>query len=159
MLPGWLLPWKSKRELTNGGLSPKFPEKIGGKSALEHRAFSAFPGPLFGAGRDQFLCTSQLRGKSRNCSARALFGPIGAFRAKAPFAKPPFGFPRVTHDKAAHRAAHEGLEKHPEMSTMCSQDSRVLLAHHGRRKRQHLGTGRVDPVVRESANRALVIVF
>ena len=49
---------------------------------------------LFGADRDQFLCTLQPRGKSRNCPERALFGPIGPFRAKPPFAKPPFGFPR-----------------------------------------------------------------
>ena len=28
------------------------------------------------------------------CPDRALFGPIGAFRAKPPFAKPPFKSPR-----------------------------------------------------------------
>ena len=104
------LPWnlssdrplgKSKGGLTNGGLSPKFSEKIGGKSFLENRAFfganwvlfRADRG-LFGADRDQFLRTPQPRGKSRNCPERVLFGPIGAFRTKPPFAKPPFGFPR-----------------------------------------------------------------
>ena len=94
-----LLLGKSKQGLTNGGLSPKFSEKIGGKSFLENRAFSGQIGAffradrgLFGADRDQFLRTPQPRGKSRNCPERALFGPIGAFRAKPPFAKPPFGF-------------------------------------------------------------------
>ena len=41
---------KSKRGLTNGGLSPKFSEKIGQKSFRENRAFSgligAFSGPI-----------------------------------------------------------------------------------------------------------------
>ena len=41
---------KSKRGLTNGGLSPKFLEKIGQKSFRENRAFSgligAFSGPI-----------------------------------------------------------------------------------------------------------------
>ena len=76
------------------GLKPQiFRENRGeilpGKSGL----FGANWG-LFGADRDQFLRTPQPRGKSRNCPERALFGPIGAFRAKPPFAKPPFGFPR-----------------------------------------------------------------
>ena len=55
--------------------------------------FRAYRG-LFGADWDQFLRTPQPRGKSRNSPKRALFGPIGAFRAKPPFVKPPFGFPR-----------------------------------------------------------------
>ena len=41
---------KSKGGLTNGGLSPKFSEKIGGKSFLGNRAFSgligSFSGPI-----------------------------------------------------------------------------------------------------------------
>ena len=37
-------------------------------------------------------------GKGRNCPERALFGPIGAFRAKPPFAKPSFGLPRSTDE-------------------------------------------------------------
>ena len=45
-----LLLGKSKRGLTNGGLSPKFSEKIGGKSFLGNRAFSGqigtFSGPI-----------------------------------------------------------------------------------------------------------------
>ena len=90
---------KSKGGLTKGGLSPRFSEKIGGKSFLRNRAlfranrdlFRAYRG-LFGADRDQFLRTPQPRGKSRNCPERALFGPIGPFWAKPPFAKPPFGF-------------------------------------------------------------------
>ena len=94
---------KSKGGLTNGGLKPQiFRENRGeilpGKSGLfgaNWRLFRAGRG-LFGADRDQFLCTPQPRGKSRNCPERALFGPIGPFRAKPPFAKPPFGFPRLS---------------------------------------------------------------
>ena len=75
------------------GLSPKSSEKIGGKSFWKVGPFRGKLGP-FQADWDQFLRTPQPRGKSRNSPARALFGPIGAFRAKPPFAKPPFGFPR-----------------------------------------------------------------
>ena len=92
---------KSWRGLTNGGLSPKFSEKIGGNPTWKigpfqgnwdfFRAYRR----LFGADRDQSLRNPQPRGKSRNCPERALLGPIGAFRAKPPFAKPPFGFPRL----------------------------------------------------------------
>ena len=39
---------KSKGGLTNGGLSPKFSEKIGGKSFLENRAFSGQIGTISG---------------------------------------------------------------------------------------------------------------
>ena len=39
---------KSKGGLTNGGLSPKFSEKIGGKSFLENRAFSGQIGAISG---------------------------------------------------------------------------------------------------------------
>ena len=51
---------------------------------------------LFGAARGQFLRTSQPLGKSRRYPDKALFGPIGGFRAKPPFAKPPFGLPRLS---------------------------------------------------------------
>ena len=51
-LPGFyrhlLLLGKSKGGLTNGGLSPKFSEKIGGKSFLENRAFSGQIGAISG---------------------------------------------------------------------------------------------------------------
>ena len=91
---------KSKGGLTNGGLSPKFSEKIGGKSFLENRAFSGQIGPisgLVGAFSGPIGTNSSAphsRGGGRNSPERALFGPIGPFRAKPPFAKPPFGFPR-----------------------------------------------------------------
>ena len=39
---------KSKRGLTNGGLSPKFSEKIGQKSFQENRAFSGLVGAFSG---------------------------------------------------------------------------------------------------------------
>ena len=92
---------KIQRGAHKRGLKPqicreKRGEILPGKSGLfgaNWRHFRAGRG-LFGADQDQFLCTPQLRGKSRNCPERALFGPIGPFRAKPPFAKPPFGFPR-----------------------------------------------------------------
>ena len=94
---------KIQRGAHKRGLKPQiFRENRGeilpGKSGLfgaNWRHFRAGRG-LFGADRDQFLCTPQPRGKSRNCPERALFGPIGPFRAKPPFAKPPFGFPRLS---------------------------------------------------------------
>ena len=92
---------KIQRGAHKRGLKPQiFRENRGeilpgksGRFGANWRHFRAGRG-LFGADRDQFLCTPQPRGKSRNCPERALFGPIGPFRAKPPFAKPPFGFPR-----------------------------------------------------------------
>ena len=92
---------KIQRGAHKRGLKPQiFRENRGeilpGKSGLfgaNWRHFRAGRG-LFGADRDQFFCTPQPRGKSRNCPERALLGPIVPFRAKPPFAKPPFGFPR-----------------------------------------------------------------
>ena len=83
---------KSKLGLTNGGFSSKFSEKIGGKSSLENRAFSgligAFSGPI---GTNSSAAHSH--GKSGNFPKKALFCPIGAFRAKPPFANPRLEFP------------------------------------------------------------------
>ena len=83
------------------GLKPQiFRENRGkilpGKSGLfgpDWSLFRAYRG-LFGADWDRFLRTSQLRGGSRNSPEKAFLGPIGAFWAKPPFAKPPFGFPQ-----------------------------------------------------------------
>ena len=91
---------KSQRGLTNGGLSPNFSEKIGGKPFLENWAFSgligtfpgcigAFSGPI---GTNSSAPLSH--GKADIGPKRPVFGPMGAFRAKPPFAKPPFGFPK-----------------------------------------------------------------
>ena len=44
---------------------------------------------LFGADWDQFLPIPQPQGKSRNYPQRAVFGPIGAFRAEARVCKAP----------------------------------------------------------------------
>ena len=72
---------KSKRGLTNGGLSPKFSEKIGQKSFRENRAFSgligAFSGPI-GAfsgliGTDSSAPHS--RGRQQKFPRKGLFGP------------------------------------------------------------------------------------
>ena len=67
-----------------------------GKSGLfgpDWSLFRVYRG-LFGADRDRFLHTSQPRVGGRNSPERAFLGPIGAFWAKPPFAKPPFGFPQ-----------------------------------------------------------------
>ena len=72
---------KSKGGLTNGGLSPKFSEKIGQKSFRENRAFSgligAFSGPI-GAfsgliGTDSSAPHS--RGEAAEIPPKGLFGP------------------------------------------------------------------------------------
>ena len=92
---------KSKGGLTNGGLGPKFSEKIGGNPSWKIgpfqgklAPFQGWSGPFRGRSGPIPLHTHKPRVKSRNCPERALFGPIGPFRAKPPFAKPPFGFPR-----------------------------------------------------------------
>ena len=59
---------------------------LGSFRGLSRGLFGAFSGPIL-------LRAPPPREKRRNCPERALFGPIGAFRAKPPFAKPPFGFP------------------------------------------------------------------
>ena len=70
-----------------GGLSPNFPRKLGGngKAGLVGADCRGWSGPIPHH-------PTQRQGKSRNCPERALFAPIGAFRAKPPFAKPPFSF-------------------------------------------------------------------
>ena len=134
---------KSKGGLTKGGLSPKFSEKIGGeilpaKSGLfgaNWDLFRAYRG-LFGADRDQFLRTPQPRGKSRNCPERALFGPIGAFRAKPPFAKPPFGFPRENQLLIFRKniRTSKNISCHSVLQTCCS----TKLHHTLHRKQRNL---------------------
>ena len=97
-----LLFGKIQRGAHKRGLKPQIfrenrEEILPGKSGLfgaNWHHFRAGQG-LFGADRDQFLFTPQPQGKSRNCPERALFGPIAPFRAKPPFAKPPFGFSRA----------------------------------------------------------------
>ena len=69
------------------------PEKSGLFGPDRERPFQGYRG-LSGADWDRFLRTSQPRGGSRNSPERAFLGPIGAFWAKPPFAKPPFGFPQ-----------------------------------------------------------------
>ena len=71
-------------------------KSLPGKSGLfgpDWSLFRAYRG-LFGADWDRFLRTSQPQGGNKNSPERAFLGPIGAFWAKPPFAKPPFGFPQ-----------------------------------------------------------------
>ena len=88
---------KSKRELTNGGSSPKVSEKIGGKSFLENRAFSgligAFPGPI-GAFSGPIGTNSSA---PHSCGGTAEIPPKRLFLAQlAPFGpSPPLLSPRL----------------------------------------------------------------
>ena len=94
---------KSKRGLTNGGLSPKFfQKKFGGKSFQENRAFSgqigAFSGPI-GAFSGPIGTNSSAR---HSHEGRAEIAPKGPFLAQlAPFGpsppllSPPLDFPEI----------------------------------------------------------------
>ena len=92
--------WENLNGGTQTGLKPQIfrenrGEILSGKSGLfgaNWGLFRVYWG-LFGADKDQFLRTPQPRGKSRNCPEGALFGPVGAFRDKPPFAKAPLDFP------------------------------------------------------------------
>ena len=74
----------------SGGILPAKSGLFGADWGLS-RVDRAFSGPI----REQLLAL-RATGESRNCPENALFGPVGAFRAKPPFAKPFFGFPRVS---------------------------------------------------------------
>ena len=94
---------KSKRGLANGGLSPKFSEKIGQKSFRENRAplgligaFSVPIGAFLGlSGTDSSTPHwSQPRGGSRNSPERAFFwAQVAPFGLSPRLLSPPFGFP------------------------------------------------------------------
>ena len=131
MLPGSPAPWahnpwglalegtenlqKSKKGLANRGLSPQYSGKIRGKSTLDNRACSELFGAESGLSRPIRAFLGPIprhltaTGESRNSPEKARFGPIGAFRAKPSFAKPPFGFPR----KKAHRLSQQKLFGNP----------------------------------------------
>ena len=88
---------KSKGGLTNGGLSPKFSEKIGGKSFLENRAFSGQIGAisgLIGAFSGPIGTNSSA---PHSHGGRAEIAPKGPFLARlAPFGlSPPLLSPRL----------------------------------------------------------------
>ena len=85
---------KSKRGLTNGGLSPKFSEKIGQKSFRENRTFSGLIGAISGPIGAFLGLIGTAAGRQQKFPERAFLGPIAAFWARPPFAKPPFGLPQ-----------------------------------------------------------------
>ena len=100
---------KSKGGLTNGGLSPKFSEKIGGKSFLENRAFSGQIGAisrLVGAFSGPIGTNSSA---PHSHGGRAEIAPKGPFLARlAPFGlSPPLLSPRLDFPVARQ---HPGLE-------------------------------------------------
>ena len=92
---------KSKRGLTNGGLSPKFSEKIGQKSFRENRALSGLIGTFSGAigAFSGLIGTDSSAPHSRGEAAE--IPPKGPFWAQlAPFGlsprllSPPLDFPK-----------------------------------------------------------------
>ena len=103
-----------------------------GKSGLfgpDWSLFRPYRG-LFGADWDRFPCTSQPRGGSKNSPERAFLGPIGAFWAKPPFAKPPFGFPQefTILDGPAICNAHRGADLHESIgSNRFAENKRNIL--------------------------------
>ena len=91
---------KSKRGLTNGGLSPKFSEKIGGKSFLENRAFSGQIGAISGLVGAFSGPIGTNSSAPHSHGGRAEIAPKGPFLAQlAPFGpsppllSPPLDFP------------------------------------------------------------------
>ena len=88
---------KSKRGLTNGGLSPKFSEKIGGKSFLENRAFSGQNGAISGLVGAFSGPIGTNSSAPHSHGARAEIATKGPFLARlAPFGlSPPLLSPRL----------------------------------------------------------------
>ena len=86
---------KSEQGLTNGGLNPKFSEKIGGKSALKifRGPIQAFSG-LMGT-RAQFRRTPQPRGKSRNCLKGPFLAQLVPFGPSPHLLSPHLDFPDI----------------------------------------------------------------
>ena len=88
---------------TNGGLSPKFSEKIGRKNPFqENRAFSgligAFFQALFGADGESDSSAPHSRGEAAAIPPKGPFGAqLAPFGLSPPFAKPPYGFPQLWH--------------------------------------------------------------
>ena len=94
---------------------------------------------LFGAARDQFFRTSQPQGKSRNYTQRGLFGPIGAFRGKPPFAKPPLGFPEQVHDFGRMVFGRSPGATRPTLQNLRSANGNTYApaTHHNRGPQTH----------------------
>ena len=88
---------KSKGGLTNGGLSPKFSEKIGGKSFLKNRAFSGQIGAISGLVGAFSVSIGTNSSAPHSHGGRAEIAPKGPFLARlAPFGlSPPFLSPRL----------------------------------------------------------------
>ena len=87
---GFLLLGKSKGGLTNGGLSPKFSEKIGGKSFLENRTFSGQIGAISGLVGAFSGPIGTNSSAPHSHGGRAKIAPKGPFLARlAPFGLSP----------------------------------------------------------------------
>ena len=91
---------KSKRGLTNGGLSPKFSEKIGGKSFLGNRAFSgligAFSGPVgafSGPIGTNYSAPHSHGGRAEIAPKGPFLAQLAPFGPSPPLLSPPLDFP------------------------------------------------------------------
>ena len=95
--PDLTLLGKSKGGLTNGGLSPKFSEKIGGKSFPENRAFSGQIGTISGLVGAFSGPIGTNSSAPRSHEGRAEIAPKGPLLARlAPFGlSPPLLSPRL----------------------------------------------------------------
>ena len=93
---------KSKGGLTKGGLSPKFSEKIGGKSSLRNRAFSrqigTFSGPI-GAFSGPIGTNSSAPhshgGRAEIAPKRPFLAQLAPFGPSPPLLSPPLDFPET----------------------------------------------------------------
>ena len=96
---------KSKGGLTNGGLSPKFSEKIGGKSFLENRAFSGQIGAISGLVGAFSGPIGTNSSAPHSHGGRAEIAPKGPFLARlAPFGlSPPLLSPRLDFPDPSER--------------------------------------------------------
>ena len=101
---------KSKGGLTNGGLSPKFSEKIGGKSFLGNRAFSgligSFSGPI-GAFSGPIGTDSSAPHRHGGRGEVAPKGPslaqLAPFGPSPRLLSPPLDFPDLWEDQKSPR--------------------------------------------------------
>ena len=102
---------KSKGGLTNGGLSPKFSEKIGGKSFLENRrAFSGQIGAISGLVGAFSGPIGTNSSAPHSHGGRAEIAPKGPFLARlAPFGlSPPLLSPRLDFPDTQARDSNRG---------------------------------------------------
>ena len=101
--------------LTNGGLSPKFSEKIGGKSGPGKSSLFGADWGLFRGRSGPIPLHLTTTGEEQKLSRTPVpfLAQLAPFGAKPPFAKPPFRFPR-------HIQEHPTVERLEELNPRTS---------------------------------------